>query len=392
MSKKILIFSLAYYPSNISGAEVAIKEITDRINPSHIEFHMLTLLFDKKAPREEVIGNIHVHRIGFGGVYLSKIFFIPLAAFMAWKLDRAHHFNALWAMMTYMLFPVVLSRMMGLRAPHILTLQDGDPYEKVFERWFIVPARPLLDYGFRSAALVQAISAYLAAWAPKRGYHGNVEVIPNGASIPSAQEYPKEELNELRRRVNLKDDEILLVTVARLVHQKGQETVLRALALLPKNFRYIMVGEGEDRAMLENLAKEISIAERVTFAGHVDRTMTAKYRKIARVFISPSRSEGQGISFLSTMVSGLPLVATQVGGIAEFLYDAKRNPDMPTTGWAVDVDSPQQIADAVQEILANPEAAQKVTENAKKMAHERYGWEAIAKDMQSKVFDVVTKL
>lgn len=107
---KVLIFSLAYYPSFVSGAEAAIKEITDRINPSDIEFHLVTLLFDKKAPREERIGNVHVHRVGFGGAYLSKILFVPLAAWKARMLDRTYHLDALWAMMTYMLLPVVFSR------------------------------------------------------------------------------------------------------------------------------------------------------------------------------------------------------------------------------------------------------------------------------------------
>ena len=70
--KKMLIFSLAYYPSNVSGAEAAIKEITDRINPSDVEFHMVTLLFDRNALRNERMGNVYVHRVGFGGAYLSK--------------------------------------------------------------------------------------------------------------------------------------------------------------------------------------------------------------------------------------------------------------------------------------------------------------------------------
>ena len=78
--KRILIFSLAYYPSFVSGAEAAIKEITDRIDPSDIEFHLITLLFDTNALREERIGNVSVHRVGFGGNYLSKMFFIPFAA------------------------------------------------------------------------------------------------------------------------------------------------------------------------------------------------------------------------------------------------------------------------------------------------------------------------
>jgi len=76
--KKILIFSLAYYPQ-VGGAEVALKEITDRI--PDIEFHLLTLRFNAADVAEEKIGNIFVHRIGRGNSsYASKILFIPRAA------------------------------------------------------------------------------------------------------------------------------------------------------------------------------------------------------------------------------------------------------------------------------------------------------------------------
>ena len=392
MSKKILIFSLAYYPNHVSGAEVAIKEITDRVDGGENEFHMVTHLFDPTLPKEEQIGNVYVHRVGFGSTYLSKILFIPLAAATARKLHRTHRFSALWAMMTYMLFPVVLLRMLGVKLPYVLTLQDGDPYEKVFERWFIRPIAPVLDYGFRNATLVQAISTYLATWPPRRGYKGEVVLIPNGASIPSAQNYSKEELDTLRHAHDIKDGEVVLLSVARLVHQKAQDMVIRALSMLPKNVRYLVVGDGPDRDMLAGLAKELGVDDRVTFTGQVDRTMTAKYRKIAHVFVLPSRSEGQGISFLSTMVSGLPMVATQVGGIADFLFDAKRDPGQPTTGWAVDVDAPEQIANAVKDILDHPDLAKKVAENAKKLAHEKYSWDAIVADMKRDVFEKVIEV
>jgi len=387
--KRILVFSLAYYPSFVSGAEVAIKEITDRIDPSDIEFHLITLLFETDAPREERIDNVHVHRVGFGGAYLSKILFVPLAALKARALDRKLHFDALWSMMTYMLFPVVLSRLVGVRAPHILTLQDGDPYEKVFERWFVRPFVPLLDYGFRSAALVQAISRYLAGWAPLRGYRGEVLLIPNGASIPPTQEYPKEELDALKRKVGKKDGEIFLVSVSRLVHQKGIDTIIRSLPLLPPHIRYLCVGDGPDYEILEKLAEEIGVRDRVIFVGKVDRSETSKYRKISEIFVLPSRSEGQGISFLSTMAAGLPIIATQEGGIADFLFDAVRNPDVSTTGWAVDKESPEQIAEAVRDVLAHPERAQEAVKNSRKMVTEQYDWNTIARDMRTKVFGKV---
>lgn len=384
--KKILIFSLAYYPRFSSGAEVAIKEITDRIDPGDIEFHMITLLFDRAAPRYERIGNVRVHRVGFGGGYLSKMLYIPLAAFKARVLDKEVHFDALWSVMTYMLFPVMLAKGLGVRMPHVLTLQDGDLYEKVFERWYIRPFAWILDAGFKSAGAVQTISTYLATWPVRRGYTGPVEVVPNGASLASAQEYPAQELEELKREVGKKEGEIFLISVSRLVHQKGIDTIIRALPLLPARIRLLIVGDGVDRDMLVSLAKELDVTERVIFTGQVDRTMTAKYRKISNIFVSPSRSEGQGISFVSTMISGLPLIATQEGGLADFVFDAKRNPDTPTTGWAVDKDSPEQIAEAVQDILAHPEQVQKVVTTARTYANEHFDWDVIARDMREKVF------
>ena len=390
--KRVLIFSLAYYPNFAGGAEVAIKEITDRISPRDIEFHMVTLLFDRSALREERIGNVHVHRVGFGGGYFSKMLYAPLAALKTRSLNDGLHFDALWSVMTYMLFPVVLAKCIGVSVPHVLTLQDGDTYEKVFERWFVRPFAPLLDLGFRSATIVQTISTYLATWPPRRGYKGKIEVIPNGSSLPSAQEYSEQVLAELKQRTGKKDGEIFLISVSRLVHQKGIDVVIKALPLLPPNIRFLIVGDGPDKEMLANLAREPGMTERVIFTGQVDRTMTAKYRKISDIFVLPSRSEGQGISFLSTMVSGLPIVATQEGGIADFLFDAKRNPDKPTTGWAVDKNSPEQVAEAVKEILANPEQAKKVVATARQFAIENFDWNVIAKNMREKVFErVLTK-
>ncbi len=384
--KRVLIFSLAYYPHHVSGAEVAIKEITDRIDPSEIIFDLVTLSFDSTLPSEEQVGRVRVHRVGSGGSYLSKLLFIPRAAQKARELHAQHPFDAVWAMMTYMLFPTLVARALGVRVPYLLTLQDGDPYEKVFERWFIRPLGPLLNRGFRGATVIQAISKYLATWPSKRGYRGPVEVIPNGFSQESLQSYEASDLDALKREVGKTADTTLVVTISRLVHQKGIDTVIRALALLPASTRLAVVGGGPDRTMLEQLASRLGVADRVYFAGQVDRTMTAKYRNIADIFVSPSRSEGQGIAFVSTMAAGVPVVATQVGGLADFIFDAKRDPTKPTTAWAVDPDSPEQIAGAVKEILANPARAQEVALTAKRYVLEHYDWDVIARDMRSRAF------
>ncbi|HEV7449595.1 MAG TPA: glycosyltransferase family 4 protein [Candidatus Paceibacterota bacterium] len=383
--KRVLIFSLAYYPRNIGGAEVAIKEITDRISPEAIAFDMITLRFDPKDLDVETMGHVRVYRVGGGG-YLSKILFPVRAALSAYRLHSKNNYDLVWAMMTYMTLPVVLAKYLGVRVPHVVTLQDGDPYEKVFGRLRVMPFVPIIDRGLRSAKVIQAISTYLAGWPARRGVHTNVLVVPNGASVQSVQEYPEHELNDLKTSLGKKDGDVFLVSVGRLEHQKAQDVCLRALSLLPPYVRYLMVGEGSERANLEALVKELGLEERVVFTGHVDRTMTAKYRKVSDIFVLPSRSEGMGNSFASTMVSGLPIVATQEGGLADLIFDAKRNPGKPTTAWAVDKDNPQQIADAVTEILAHPQEARAVTETAKQFAKDNFDWDTIAKTMQNKVF------
>ena len=97
--KRVLIFSLTYHPY-VGGAEVAIKEITDRLG-NDFEFDMITLRFDKALPKEEKRGNITIHRIGPAvdnprvsdrnmpiTLRLAKILFPFTAFFKALSLDR----------------------------------------------------------------------------------------------------------------------------------------------------------------------------------------------------------------------------------------------------------------------------------------------------------------
>lgn len=388
MPKRVLIFSLAYYPGHVSGAEAAIREITDRIDPADIEFEMITLLFNAKQPREEKIGTVLVHRVGVGSKYLSKILFIPLATLTAIRLHRAHPFDGLWAMMTYMLFPVVLMRLCLVHIPYALTLQDGDPYEKVFQRWFIRPVVPLLDYGLRHATVIQAISSYLATWPVKRGSPAPVEVVYNGSDPGDLVDdlFTKEERTAIKNTLGKKDGDVFLVNTARLVPQKAFDVTIRALTLLPPHVKFLIVGGGSEEILLKNLVEELGLQERVIFTGPVDRSEVTIYRRVSDIFVMPSRSEGLGNAGLSAMASRIPMIATQEGGLAEYVFDEKRNPDKPTTAWAVDPDSPEQIAEAVKDIMDHPEKVKKITERAHTMVKEKFDWNTIASNMRDRVF------
>ena len=391
MSKKILIFSLAYYPSFVSGAEAAVKEITDRILPADILFHMITLRFEPDALPLEQIGNTLVHRVGGGGGRFAKVFFLFVAAWKARTLHKKEHFTGMWGLMTYMSIPITLARMFGVRLPYVMTLQDGDPYDKVFNRRSIKPFVPFINKGFREASVFQVISDHLAKWPATRGYTGPVIKIFNGANPAAIKEdsYSGEEITALKNELGKKAGEIWLVNTARLVHQKAFDVLIRALLFLPNRVKCMVVGQGEEEGMLRALTTELGLTDRVIFTGQVDRQVVTKYRLVSDIFVMPSRSEGLGNAGLSALASRLPFITTAADGLAEYSFATDAESPYGRTAWVVEVDNPQAIADAVEDILAHPEEAKRVATNARKMVVEVYNWDVIAKKMQS---EILTKL
>jgi len=397
--KKILIFSLAYYPNQVGGAESSIKDITDRIDQNDIEFHMVTLRYNSELKKTEKFGNVLVHRIGLvkknpsfadlskAPLDFNKALYQFLAAGKAWQLHRKYKYDAIWAMMAHSAgVPAVIFKLTHPKVKYFLTLQEGDPIEYIEKT--MKPLWPLFTRAFTKADKVQVISTFLANWAKKRGVPADkIELIYDGANPRDLNEVVSEvEVNDLKKILNKKDGEIYLVNTARLVHQKANDDVIRALKLLPDHIKFLVVGDGPDEVMLKNLSQELGVEKRVIFTGRVDRSEVTKYRKAADIFICPSRSEGLGHALLSAMASRLPVIATQEGGLAEFIFDAQKNPDKETTAWAVDKDSPEQIVTAVKDILASPAKVKKITDTARKMVETKYNWDMIAKDMRDKIF------
>lgn len=398
--KKILIFSLAYYPDAVGGAEIAIKEITDRINPSDIEFHMVTLRFDSTLPKEEKIGNVYIHRIGFSRPHptmadlkklplrLNKTFYQVTGAVKATLLHRKYHYDGIWVMMAHSSgVPGAIFKMLHPHVGYALTLQEGDPIPYIEKT--VRPLWSLFTRAFTSADVVQVISSFLGDWARSRGFKGPLEFIPNGASLPAPDNYSEAEIRALKEKYGKKEGDIYIVTVSRLVEKNAVDDIIRALPLLPENIHALVVGGGPDEGMLKKLAQELNVYDRVKFTGQVDRTETARARMISDIFARPSRSEGMGNSFASAMASRLPIIATQEGGLVDFIFDAKRNPDKETTAWVVDKDQPDQIAEAVKDILAHPVQVKKVVATAYKLVSEDYNWDTIARNMKERVFDKI---
>lgn len=401
MAKKILIFSLNYYPRFIGGAEVAIKEITDRIPVSEIEFHLITPRFDSQLPKHEHIGNVFVHRIGFATknphvadlqkfpLHLNKYYFQLLAPLAAHRLHKTYQFDGIWAMMAHSAgIPAGLFKRFHPGVRYLLTLQEGDPPQYIEK--LMKPVWSLFVEGFTRADAVQAISTFLASWATRMGFSKTPVVIPNAVDISLfGQSFTKEQIQAQKEKLEKKEGDIFLVTTSRLVHKNAVDVVIRAMAKMPA-VTFLVYGTGPDERFLRVLANEIGVANRVRFMGHIDHVDMPGVLSACDIFIRPSRSEGMGNSFIEAMAASLPVIATQEGGIADFLFDAFRNPGNPTTGWAVDANDAEQIVRAVEEITRHPDKTARVVATAQAMVSRIYDWNIIAKDMKS-LFDELLK-
>lgn len=391
MAKKILIFSLVYYPRFIGGAEVAIKEITDRIPPEEIEFHMVTLRLDSKLPKYEKIGNVHIYRVGWTAkqkvssdsvpfyLHLNKYVLIFTGFFKALSLHKKNKYDATWSMMaTYNSFAAVLFKLFNPKVPFLLTLQEGDPIPYIKRR--ALPAYPLFKMIFTKADHIQTISHYLADWARDMKAKCSITVVPNAVDFNLfSTRKPEGELDALKNRFQKKSDDIFLVTTSRLVVKNAVGDVIDAMQYLPENVKFLILGQGYQEKQLKEKAEKLGLKERVRFLGYIPHKDMPQYLHISDIFIRPSLSEGFGNSYIEAMAARIPVIATPVGGIVDFLKDGE-------TGLFCEVSNPRSIAQKVEKLIKDNESRDYIVRNAEEMVKERYEWNLIASDMKNEVF------
>jgi len=156
----------------------------------------------------------------------------------------------------------------------------------------------------------------------------------------------------------------LLATVGALIPRKGQALVIRALSRLPEA-RLLLVGNGDDRADLQDLAKREGVGGRVHFLGSLDHTMLPVVLSAADAMVMPSASEGLANAWVEALACGCPLVISDAGGARELMT-------RPEAGRVV-AREPEAITEAVRALVAEPPDREDVAATV-----ERFSWPAHA--------------
>jgi len=245
---------------------------------------------------------------------------------------------------------------------------------------------------YTRANRIKAISRFIAEEARKIGYSGPVAIIPNAVDVAAfSHAVPEDDLLALKQKYGKRMGDVFLFTASRLDLSRGVEDTIRALTYLPANVKLLIAGTGDDRAKLETIARESRVDDRVIFAGHIPHEQLPAFYQISDIFVRPSVIEGFGNAFVEAFAAGIPVVATPVGGIPDFLVDPDRDPDHEPTGLFCNVRDPQSVADAVERYMKDPALVARVRNNARELAAAQYDWGIIARTMQTQVLDAVTR-
>ena len=254
----------------------------------------------------------------------------------------------------------LLKKVFGI--PYIVSLRGGDvpgfrPYD--FQRHHKILA-PFLRIIWKDASAVVANSDGLRQLARVFDSRFEIPIIPNGVDL---QEYATE--------VRIWSPPRLL-SVGRLVHQKGLDLAMRALAQLKDlEWQWCIVGDGPQINVLKSLANELGIQDRISFPGWLSHAALVKCYKDSNLFLFPSRHEGMPNAVLEAMASGLPILASRIAGNEELVVDGE-------TGILFPSEDIEAMCVALRQLLSDASQRQVMGNASRRRAEALYSWESTA--------------
>lgn len=209
----------------------------------------------------------------------------------------------------------------------------------------------------------------------------NVVVIPPG--VDTSHFYPISP-DEAKEYIGVPPCANMLLFVGRIEPLKGVDTLIQAIAILRQHGVYVCLSviggepggadvENTEMRRVQEMSRQAGLDDLVTFLGKRSQDTLPYYYSAADAVVVPSHYESFGMVALEAMACGVPVVASQVGGLAFLVQDGE-------TGYTVPADDPQALADHLAVLLQYPDLRARLGRNAAELAKE-YAWEKIADRM-----------
>ena len=214
-----------------------------------------------------------------------------------------------------------------------------------------------------------AISRSLSA----KAQNSLVRIAPG---IDTTHFTPATDADQLKSELEL-DGKRIIVSVGRLVHRKGQDTLVEALPEILNEFsdaHLLFVGVGPHLEYIHKRAVQLGVLNHISFVGRVQYRELPRFISVGEIFAMPSRSrlaglevEGLGIVYLEASACALPVVGGLSGGAPDALLEGE-------TGFAVDGLNPSAVADAIKVLLRDPVRAKAMGARGRQWIIDEWEW------------------
>jgi glycosyltransferase involved in cell wall biosynthesis len=305
---------------------------------------------------------VHELRLPFGrgGYFAAALLARPRIRALAPDLVHAHYASSYG----------LCAALCGQR-PLVMSVWGSDVYD--FPRRGALQRR-LLQWNLRRADLLCATSAALARETARYTPPGAaIHLTPFGVDTnlfqprPGGSRAPGVVLGTARILERTYGLDVLLEALARL-DPPGAERAGQPLTLW-------IAGDGPDRERLRRQTSRLNVERHVQFLGAIPHERMPALLWGLDLFVNPSRAESFGVAALEAAASGLPVVASRVGGLPEIVVDGE-------TGLLVPPEDPAALAEALAALIRDPERRRALGSAAREYAVARYDWRACARVME----------
>jgi glycosyltransferase involved in cell wall biosynthesis len=194
----------------------------------------------------------------------------------------------------------------------------------------------------------------------------HVHTFYKGIDLSNFQNLPPK--NVLMKELNLNPERKYLLFVGRLTQDKGIYELVHAFGIIAKRYHDIdllLIGEDIERNNLVVKLKEMGISNRVILTGIISQKEVGYYMKVSSLLVFPSWAEGLPNVVMEAMASGLPVIASDVGGIPEVLVDQ-------VTGFSVPARNVEKLAETVIKMMEDKKSRERCIRNAEKLVSESF--------------------
>lgn len=219
---------------------------------------------------------------------------------------------------------------------------------------------------------------------------GDIDIIPCGTDI---KRFGGASRSQARLRLGIPKSSLVVLYVGRFDQRKGIETLVRAIghSIFPglADIRLIIVGgsrpgqsDGIERERIEVIVDELGLTEYTTFPGQIDHEQLPYYYAAANVCVVPSHYEPFGLVAIEAMASGIPVVASKVGGLQFTVVHEK-------TGLLCPPKDEKAFAQAIDSILSRPTWQAKLGKAARKRVETLFSWDGVAQQLSELYISLV---